>query len=147
MLSGMGWMHGLRSKKATGGGSDVTPNSVNWIDVFYNGLSGSWFCSERQITGINTTITLKVTSSTSDGLYVFVSSTAGVIVSGDDSTGSDPSFLGMTLLDPNDTFTGSNNQYVTFTASGSNFNSLITVVNQSDGDAVLDTFNSDCVDC
>ena len=147
MLSGMGWMHGLRSKKETGGGRDVTPNSVNWIDVFYNGLSGSWFCSERQITGINTTITLKVTSSTSDGLYVFVSSTAGVIVSGDDSTGSDPSFLGMTLLDPNDTFTVSNNQYVTFTASGSNFNSLITVVNQSDGDAVLDTFNSDCVDC
>ena len=149
MFGGMAYKIGILAKKATGGGGggDVTPNAVNWADVFYNGMSGSWLCSERQITGIDTTITLKITSTTADGCYVFVSNTAGAIVSGDDSTQSDPSFLGMTFLDPNDTFTVSNNQYVTFTHSGASFNSVITVANQSDGAAVLDTFNSDCVDC
>lgn len=148
MLSASGWMHSLRSKKATGGGGgDVTPNAVNWAGVFYNGNSGSFYCSERQITGIDTTITLKITSDTADGCWVFVSSSAGSIVSGDDSTSGDPSALGMTLLDPNDTFTVSNNQYVTFTASGQNFSSVITVANQSDGGATLDTFTSECLDC
>jgi hypothetical protein len=148
MFGGMAYKIGVLAKKATGGGgADVTPNAVNWADVYYNGMSGSWLCSERQITGIDTTITLKITSTTADGCYVFVSNTAGAIVSGDDSTQSDPSFLGMTFLDPNDTFTVSNNQYVTFTHSGASFNSVITVANQSDGAAVLDTFNSDCVDC
>ena len=148
MLSASGWMHSLRSKKATGGGGgDVTPNAVNWAGVYYNGMSGYFGCSERQITGINTTITLKITSDTSDGCYVFVSNSAGSIVTGDDSTPSTPGSLGMTLLDPNDTFTVSNNQYVTFTASGQNFSNIITVVNQSDGDATLDTFTSECWDC
>lgn len=148
MLSAMGWMHGLRSKKATGGGgSDVTPNAVNWAGVYYNGFSGEWMCSERQITGINTTITLQMDSGGVDGCYVFVSSTAGAIVTGDDTTSSDPGFLGMTLLNHNDTFTVSNNQYVTFTASSNNFTIVVTIKNQSDGNAVLDTFDSDCLNC
>lgn len=150
MLSAMGWMHGVRSKKATGGGGgggDVTPNAVSWADVFYNGMSGAFFYSERQITGIDTTITLKVTLNTADLVNVLVSSTAHVIVNGDDSSPTDPYFSGFVSLYSGDTFTVSNNDYVTFTASSSNVYSTVTVTNESDGGAQIDVFDSFCLDC
>jgi len=148
MFGGMANKIGVLAKKATGGGGgDVTPNAVNWGDIIYNGMSGNFGYTERQITGINTTITLKMESDTVDGVYVFVSNTAGAIVNGDDTSPSDPGAFGMTYLNPNDTFTVSNNQYVTFGNSGQNYSSIITIRNQSDGNAQLDTFISECIDC
>ena len=137
----------LAKKSTGGGGADVIPNTVDWTNIYYNGLFGTFGYSERQITGINTTITLKFESDTPDGVFVLVSNTAGAIVTGDGTSSVDPGTYGMTFLNPNDTFTVSNNQYVTFGSSGQNYSSIMTIRNQSNADAKLDDFNSDCIDC
>lgn len=137
----------LAKKTSGGGGGDVTPNAVDWFGVYYDGFSGSFLYTQRQITGITTPITLRAESTTVDGVYVYVSNTANVIVNGDDTLQQDPSLLGMTYLAPNDTFVVSNNQYVTFGATGNSFISTITIKNTSDSNAVLDTFNTECIDC
>lgn len=125
---------------------DVTPNAVSWKDpLAYNGTIGIYDYSERQITGINQTITLKVNLSGLD-IYVLVSSSPGAIGSGDGSTSQDPGFLGCTQLLDQSTFTVSNNQYVTFMASGSG-DSLVEVINISDSDTMLDSFDYVCVNC
>lgn len=125
-----------------GGGPvlDVTPNAINWADVGYSDLSGEFFFSERRVLGINTAITLRVTY-TGSGLYRLVTATAGQIVIGDGVSGEDPVALGMTATASNATFSVSSGQYVTF-GSTSNTNFTVTVVNTSDGNAVLDTFQS-----
>jgi len=128
-----------------GGGGDVTPNAVNWADISYNGDTGLFAYSERQINGINSNISLKIQISTIglSELYYFVSSSAGSIVSGDGSLSQDPSFLSMTLISNNGTISVSNGQYITFGTNPSGFDTLtVTVKNQTDGDAVLDTFTA-----
>ena len=127
--------------------NDVTPNAVNWADpLSYEAITGFFGYSERQITGINQTITLKVNLLSGGNIYVLVSSSAGAIGSGDGSTSQDPGFLGCTLLLDQSTFTVSNNQYVTFMASG-NGDSLVEVINISDSDTMLDSFDYICLNC
>ena len=121
---------------------DVTPNAVNWADI-YTLDSSLYFYSERQITGIDSSITLKVqyTPLFSATLYYYVSNTSGAIVSGDNSLFTGPASSSMTAISNNGTFTVSNNQYVTFgvtIACGDGF--TVTVKNQSSGDVTLDTF-------
>lgn len=147
-ITGISSITGLTTIQNLGAGSDVTPNAVNWIDIPYDGIIGFFQYTERQITGINQTITLRVTNtSSSDGIYYLVSSTQGVIVNGDESILADPGSLGMSYLPHNSTFTVSNNQYVTFGGSSNTTNFTNTVTNVSDGDAVLDTFEYTCVNC
>jgi hypothetical protein len=121
---------------------DVTPNAVNWTDVFYDNEFFLWRYSERQITGINQTITLKVQyNNPGSTVYYSVSNSSGFAVFGDDNSSNSPISFGMTAISNNGTFTVSNNQYVTFgvtPACGAYY--MVTVLNQSDGDAVLDTF-------
>lgn len=129
-----------------GGGpiADVTPNAVNWANVGYNVLFGEFVYSERRILGINTTITLRVTY-TGTGLYRLVATNSGTVVFADGTSPDDPVTLGMTPTASNATFTVSNGQYVTF-GSTSQSNFTVTVVNTSDGNATLDTFDSTYVD-
>ena len=129
-----------------GGGGDVTPNAVNWANVDYDSTLGIWTYTERQITGINTSITLKVqyTALNGSSVYYYVSNTSGDIVSGDGTSAIVPGFYG-TAISNNGTFTVSSNQYVTFAcdmAGGCGDLFTITVKNQSDGDTTLDTFNT-----
>jgi hypothetical protein len=123
--------------------SDVTPNAVNWADVYQDNESGLYGYSERQITGINQTITLQVQIANGVGttLCYFVSSSAGAKVSGDATSATSPSGFSMNPIANNETFTVTNNQYVTFgVETGCNFNPVVTVKNQSDSNATLDTF-------
>lgn len=129
--------------RAAGGGADVTPNAVNWANIGYNADTGNFTYSEKQITGINTTITLKVqipAQYTGFGVYYLVSNTSGDIVSGDGESSAEPAIVATQVLN-NGTFTVSNNQYVTFGAYTSCFNVglSITVINQSDSNTTLDT--------
>lgn len=138
-----GIMSSNQIRVAVGGGADVTPNAVNWSAIGYNGNSGNFAYSERQITGINTTITLQVQIPvlyTGSGVYYLVSNTAGAIVSGDAESASEPFFVA-TQITNNGTFTVNNNQYVTFGAYTGCFDTSfsITVVNQSDSNTTLDT--------
>ena len=118
-----------RAAAGGGGGGGVTPNAVNWADV-----TGANFqlatTAMLQITGITSTITLRVTY-TGQGYdrQYSVQSTANF------GTG--------TAIASNGTFTVSNGQYLGF---GSRCDGLPstestnwTITNVSDGDAVLDT--------
>ena len=132
---------GVLAKKATGGASDVTPNAVNWSSVTYIGGLG-YLLTEKQITGINTGITLEATYSGAIGtLYVGVFSTQqnyeGVYVA---------DLYGAELNDfaSGSTFSVGNNEWVVFGASvygEMGESDIVTVKNVSDGNATLDTFN------
>ena len=126
-----------------GGGGDVTPNPTpNWGTVGYNDISSQWQYSQQQIQGIDTTITLQTNIS---GLiqngtlwYAVSNTTIGI------SNVSPPGDAGFTQIANGGTFTVSNNQWVAFggdyIAQGPS-TQTVTVVNQSDGGATLDTFS------
>ena len=126
------------------GGGDVTPNAVDWATVYYDNDSVLWGYSERQITGIDQTITLQVQLNNTYAftLYYFVSSNASAIVTGDATLPASPVDVGMFKIENNGTFTVSNDQYVTFGVQTSCFitSPVATVKNQSDSNATLDTF-------
>ena len=132
-----------RAAAGGGGGGDVTPNAVNWATVYYDNDSVVWGYSERQITGIDQTITLQVQIANGGGttLYYFVSSSASAKVTGDATSATSPSGFSMNSIANNGTFTVTNNQYVTFgVETGCNMSPVATVKNQSDSNATLDTF-------
>ena len=141
MLQGLAKSICVNAKK--GSAADVTPNAVNWATVSFDGDSGLYGYSERQITGINQTITLEVQIANGAGayLYYFVSSSASAKVTGDATSATSPSGFSMNSIANNGTFTVTNNQYVTFgVETGCNQNPVATVKNQSDSNATLDTF-------
>jgi len=116
--------------RAAGGGSDVTPNAVNWNDVS-GGYGFPLYTNTVTITGINTAINLVITWSGNTvgtfGIYI----NGGSYVSLEDELGGSPVTLSI-----------SNNDTIRFGAgiiSGSKVIS-VTVTNSSDGNAVLDTF-------
>jgi hypothetical protein len=125
-----------------GGGADVTPNAVNWTTISFNNDIGEYYYTERQITGINQTITLKVQyTSPGSTVYYFVSNTTGSVIAGGDGGSLDsPIAYSMSSIANNGTFTVSNNQYVTFgVIPVCGTFTTVTVLNQSDGDTTLDT--------
>ena len=142
MFGGMANKIGVLAKKATGGASDVTPNAVNWSNVTYIGGLGHYL-TEKQITGINTGITLEATYAGAFGtLYVGVFSTQqnyeGVYVA-------DLYGAGLNDIASGSTFSVGNNEWVVFGVSifggeAGEFET-VTVTNVSDGNATLDTFN------
>ena len=119
-----------RAAAGGGGGGDVTPNAVNWANV--SGEYSNVTTSMLQITGITTSITLKVSfTGTQQNQKYSVQSSA--------------SFGTGTAIANDGTFTVSNNQYVGFRADcgGSCTGTKVstwTITNVSDGNAVLDTF-------
>lgn len=152
MFGGMANKIGILTKKGGGGGSDIIPDAVNWSNIDYNGVVGEYTYTEKQITGINQTITLKVTQSTSSFLNMYYAVNAPI--DGNYSrdaygdlegrlTSYDPFTLGLTSIANNGTFTVNNNDWVSFTCEGStNGNITVTIKNNSDGDSTLDTFTA-----
>lgn len=135
MLSGMASMIAIRAKKATGGGggSDVTPNAVNWSDMTYNDGTGEIGFSSKQITGINADITLGASAISNGGLYYKISDTEVTQVT---------SLTGYTAISSGggNTAAVSNNKWVTFAYAGTANATTVTIRNVTDGNAVLDTF-------
>ena len=122
--------HAIRVARAAAGGGDVTPNAVNWANV--TGEYSNVTTSMLQITGITTSITLKV-------------SFTGIQQNQKYSVQSSASFGTGTAIANDGTFTVSNNQYVGFRADcggacAETKVSTWTITNVSDGNAVLDTF-------
>ena len=124
-----------RAAAGGGGGGGVTPNAVNWANV-----TGANFelakTAMLQITGITSTITLRVTYTGSgyDRRYS-VQSTAVF------GTG--------TTIASNGTFTVSNGQYLGFGSKSTSVpatqSTNWTITNVSDGDAVLDTVTTTAI--
>lgn len=117
----------VKKPVAGGGGSDVTPNAVNWNDVS-GGYGLGLSTNIVTITGIDTAINLVITWSGNDG-GAFNITINGTAFNLEDSGGSPR------------TFSISNNDTIRFGVGGA-FSKTIsaTVTNASNGDAVLDTF-------
>ena len=138
-------------RKAVAAPSDVTPNSVNWGNISYSGTAPleNVTITSKQITGINQTITLKLTYSNNDGSDIYYRIAAN---GNNDNTGvSDATWFGMgyILVADNGQFTVNNNDYVEFTIypngtyGGFVPQFTVTVTNVTDSNTVLDTFLAD----
>lgn len=134
---------GISSKSAGGGGGgDVTPNPTpNWLTVLADWNVGLWTYREQQITGIDASITLRITVSAPISgmtLYYRVNSSSGTF-----NSSTAPSLNGMTSIVSGGTFVVTNNQYVSFGADSNGAAGGIvtaTINNVTDGNVVLDTF-------
>jgi len=132
-----GILHKFRHR-VVAAGNDVTPNSVDWSNIEWDDLNLEGTVTSQQISGITSSITIKITrGSGAADLYYRVgnSNLTGTIFDA-------PFFVGYTLISNNGTFSVSNNQWVTFACYGevNSFTTTVTVLNNSDGDATLDTF-------
>lgn len=106
--------------------TDVTPNALNWNNISTSASSGS--TNTQTISGINTTITLRVTYTRDDEAYTLVTYVNGTSVGGAQA----PS---------NYTFNVSNGDTVYFFAvGGETRDSSASVSNVSDSNAALDSF-------
>ena len=130
MLCSIASMIVVKTKKtSSGGGSDVTPNAVNWNDVSAPGGS----TNTVTITGINTAINLSISWTGYPGF-------GGFDVYKNDSQ------ISLAEVSQNEgspyTLSVSNNDEIYFSAfSPATVASIsVTVTNASDGDTVLDTF-------
>jgi hypothetical protein len=120
---------------------DVTPNAVNWTDKTQTTTPQNQ-TNGQQITGIGSTITLKLNVDTNN-LYAIdygINSTDSLPSSWTRISNTDP-FSGDT-----DTFTVSNNDWLFFQYTHQTSPlcvlSTVSVINVSDGNAVLDTFQT-----
>lgn len=143
MLQGLAKSICVNAKKTSA--VDNTPNAVNWADIttstgFLKPVGFRYAYSAKQITGVDTSITLRTVFTTTSyaRLYYKIQSTSTV-----PANTSAPTSNGYTNILHNGTITVSNNEYVVFsTTGGDNTNSVITVNNTSDSNATLDTFTA-----
>ena len=128
------------ARAAAGGGNDATPAAVNWANVGLIVNRTTYVYSAQQITGIDTTITLRtvLSSTTFTHLMYKVQSTSTVPASS-----STPASNGYTNILHNETLTVSNDQWLVFCVKvGSEITTTVTVNNTSDSNATLDTFTA-----
>ncbi|MEQ1868222.1 MAG: hypothetical protein ABL996_26695 [Micropepsaceae bacterium] len=115
-----------------GGGTDVTPNGIDFVDISDSGFTASAGTNVVTISGIDTTITLRLTLTVAmaSGRVVYVYRDGFLATSGSSGTTIDVTITnGQTLQ-----YFFTNSQNLT-TWSGT-----ATVTNESDLSAVLDTF-------
>jgi alpha-tubulin suppressor-like RCC1 family protein len=116
---------------------DVTPASVNWTNIEHNLNTNSYTYTTQQITGIDSSITLKITYTNSfNTLYYKIDSSSP-------SYSGSPATNGFTAIGTNRVIVISDDEYLSFGMIGiAGDTSVVTVKNQSDGNATLDTFNA-----
>ena len=149
MLQGLAHTICVYAKKASGGGGDNTPAVVNWVDApttrkkFPNTLV--YVYVNQRITGIDTSITLRVELSSTGYPYLYYKIDNSTPLY---TTAQSPTTNSFTNIVHNGTITVSNNQYISFCNVGSstgNQSTTVTVKNTSDGNATLDTFTASTV--
>ena len=144
MLQGLAHTICVYAKKASGGGSDNTPNAVNWpnTSVTFSKSQYQYFYQVQQISGITTSITLQIELSDVAfvELYYKVQSTSTT-----PALTSPPLSNSYLNILHNGTITISNNQFLVFVPIRSAVGTpttTVTVKNTSDSNATLDTFTA-----
>lgn len=115
-----------------GGGTDVTPDAIDFIDISDSGFTASAFTNVVTISGIDATITLRLTlTSAMSGFRTVDVYRAGTYV----TTGSSGATLDVTVTN------GQTLQYAfTNAQDNSTWSGTATVSNVADGGVTLDTF-------
>jgi len=108
---------------------DVTPNAINFPDLVYDGNCTTGV--SRQFTGISTTITISVSWNQADSGYWYRV----------DNTEPIGETTGFSALNTDVQFSISNNQWLTIrNCTTQSPDEIASIINHSDGNAVLDTF-------
>jgi len=118
-------------------GNDVIPNAVNWADLVYDNDANTCAVESKQITGISSSINIEIQPGAGSFpvLYYQISSSQ---VTGT-TTGS-PSSPWVSVAS-NTTISINNNQWLSFVCNNTGSNRTATIVNTSNGNTTLDTFN------
>jgi hypothetical protein len=135
---------GIVSKSAGGVAPDVTPNPTpTWSSISVNDYDWTLGYTTQQVTGINANISIRftLTNVVNAAPLVFIKSTP----TSPTFDGNPPLFQGFTQLSPGTLFTVTPNSYISFgcdyEGGGNAGEATVTVINNSDGNAVLSTFN------
>ena len=135
MLQGLAKSICVNAKKTA---ADNTPAAVNWGNVSAVARKGggtNYTYSAQQITGISTSITLRVVfTDIAATIWYKIQNTGTLPVSGA------PANNNYNSAAHNSTITVSNNEYLVFGTNGGSW--TVTVNNTSDSNATLDTFTS-----
>ena len=135
MLQGLAKSICVNAKKTSA--VDNTPAAVNWGNVSAiatKKFGTTYTYSAQQITGISTSITLRVVFTNIAELIWYKIQNTGTLPTGS------PGNNNYNYAAHNSTITVSNNEYLVFGTNGGSF--TVTVNNTSDSDATLDTFTS-----
>ena len=135
MLQGLAKSICVNAKKTA---ADNTPAAVNWGNVSAVSRKGggvNYTYSAQQITGISTSITLRVVFTDIAATIWYKIQNTGTLP-GSGSPGSN----NYNSAAHNSTITVSNNEYLVFGTNGGSW--TVTVNNTSDSNATLDTFTS-----
>lgn len=122
MFGGISYKLSILRKKTVSSG-DVTPNAVDWFDQFFSPLPIT--TNSQTITGIDTTITLRIDVTSDDGMNLQYSKNSGA----------------NTNISNGGTISMSNNDTLLFNVNSGPAGGTIVfdVVNQSDSNTILDT--------
>lgn len=132
------------------GGNVIPTPTPNWADIDFVPTGRTWTYNKQQIQGIDEEITLRVSPDSAPGtankIYINVSSSNPSWTNGGTSSDA-PDVLGFTEITsfPYD-FTVQPNEYVSFgiwMQESGTYSYLMTITNQSDSGAFVDTFNAD----
>lgn len=120
------------------GGTDNTPNAVNWSNIVWDGALMQGDIASQQITGISNSINLQIQPGTgSDPILYYQIGSSNLSGSHILNPPSSP-WIAVTS---NTTVTVNNNQWLSFLCHGVNIGiRTATIVNTSDSNQTLDTF-------
>jgi hypothetical protein len=129
----------IHPSSAGGGGADNTPNTVNWENITWDGTSLVGTIQSKQITGITSGIYLQIQPGTGSDPDLYYQISASQVTG---SQTNQPPSSPWTLVSSNTNVIVSGNQWLSFTChdTAGFGNRTATVINQSDGNATLDTF-------
>ena len=147
MLQGLAHTICVYAKKASGGGGDNTPDAVLWNDasVQFAKKQYQYIYSNSGISGISSSITLKVEFSDTAFPYFYYKVDNTVFPPANNSPPTSNSFINILH---NGTFSVANNEYVHFCpirSTTGTVSTTVTIKNVSDGNATLDTFTASTI--
>ena len=122
---------------SSAGGTDVTPNAVNWADVVYDFGLGTCGVESKQITGISSSISIEIQPGTGTEPVLYYQITSSQVTGTTTGTPSSP----WVAVTSNTTVSINNNQWLSFVCNNTGDTRTATIINTSDGNATLDTFN------
>lgn len=128
----------IHPSAAGGGGTDNTPNAINWGDINWDSTAGQGTIDSKQITGITSGIYLQIQPGTGSAPTLYYQVSASQITGTQNNSPPSSPWVSVTS---NTTVIVSGNQWLSFTCYLDGGGRTATVVNQSDGNATLDTFS------